>query len=125
MICLKCNREFTPGHANQKKFCSKECQSRYNVKLWRKKYPAKDAKHKRIYSLKKDFGLTEKDYDNLFEKQNGRCAICMKTSERRLDVDHCHTTGKIRGLLCNQCNQALGLLKDDPLIIKAALEYVS
>lgn len=94
-------------------------------KSWRINNPGKDAAHKRKNSLKRKYGLSEETYDYLLKKQNEKCAICMKTTQRKLDVDHCHETGQIRGLLCNPCNQAIGLLKHDPLIIKFALEYVS
>ena len=86
--------------------------------------PNKDAVHKRRYGLKHKYGISEEDYERLFESQNGRCAICKKETERRLDVDHCHSTNKVRGLLCNQCNQGLGLFQDNPLILKSALEYL-
>ena len=53
--------------------------------------------------------ITDEEYDNLFMKQNGRCAICGREPlpSRRLSVDHCHTTGKIRGLLCGDCNRVV------------------
>lgn len=59
-------------------------------------------------------------YNALFESQNGRCAICERTSNRCLDVDHDHTTGKIRGLLCSPCNRALGMFQESiPRLFKA------
>lgn len=64
----------------------------------------------------------------MFEEQAGCCKICKRHQsefKKRLDFDHCHETGKSRGLLCNQCNQALGLMKDNKENIKAMLEYVS
>lgn len=102
--------------------------SRYEyAKEWRKKNPERyRAQHKkdaRKLRLKRH-GLTEEDYNELFSKQNGMCAICMRVPSRRLDIDHDHQTGRVRGLLCNPCNQALGLLQDNPLIIKAALQYI-
>lgn len=85
-------------------------------------------KRTKQYFYKKQYGMTREQVTELIEQQNNRCAICQKhPSERlaggaRLRVDHCHTTGKIRGLLCHSCNAALGLFKDDPsLLLKAAL----
>ena len=86
----------------------------------------------RAYRLKADFGLTVEDYQHMKETQGGVCAICNKgeTSKsksgnvKNLAVDHCHSSGKIRGLLCENCNQALGLFKDDTSIMKEAILYL-
>lgn len=78
----------------------------------------KDAKLRRVY------GITLAQYENMLTAQNGKCAICQKSSER-LDVDHCHTTGKIRGLLCVDCNyRLLGLVQDDSERLRRAADYV-
>jgi hypothetical protein len=73
-------------------------------------------------------GWSPEAYEKAFILQNGTCAICKTAlnSSRysRLAADHCHKTKKLRGLLCTSCNTALGLLKDSPERIKAALEYV-
>jgi hypothetical protein len=58
-------------------------------------------------------------------RQKGRCAICEAPPTRQgLCIDHCHETGVVRGLLCGNCNQAIGKLRDDPRIMRAAAEYV-
>jgi len=63
--------------------------------------------------LKYRFGINEKDYNLILKKQKGRCAICKKLPlNQRLDIDHNHTTGIIRGLLCRGCNRFLGLLEN-------------
>ena len=74
--------------------------------------------------LKHCFGISPAEYDALLAKQNGVCAICRRRSKRRLCVDHCHLTGRIRGLLCHSCNLALGYLKDDQASLVAALAYL-
>jgi len=61
----------------------------------------------------------------MFTEQSGKCKICRKTSMRKLDTDHDHVTGAVRGLLCNSCNLAIGHMKDDPLIAKSAYEYLN
>jgi len=69
--------------------------------------------------------LTEVEYKAMLEAQGGVCAICSeKPKSGRLAVDHIHGTDKVRGLLCNLCNPALGLFKDDPDRLNAAIEYL-
>ncbi len=69
--------------------------------------------------------LTADEYNAMLEAQGGVCAICKKKPKAgRLAVDHVHGTDKVRGLLCNLCNSALGLFKDDPDRLKVAIEYL-
>jgi hypothetical protein len=74
----------------------------------------------------KTFGLTVAEYDQMLVAQNNVCAICSNTcsSGKRLAVDHCHITGKIRGLLCRRCNQSIGKFHDDPVLIQKAVDYL-
>jgi hypothetical protein len=83
--------------------------------------------------LKKNFGIDLEFFNYLLKKQGYVCAICKMpetTLNRRhhnpqsLTVDHNHTTGVVRGLLCNNCNRAIGLLKDDTKILLAAVDYL-
>ena len=60
----------------------------------------------------------------MLEHQNECCLICNKNDEKALCVDHCHKTGKVRGLLCNKCNKALGLFNDNIELIKVAASYL-
>lgn len=78
------------------------------------------------------YGITKEDYDYLFQKQKGCCAICgtnnpsLKSKKHKyFSVDHCHQTGLIRGLLCATCNTAIGLLGDCPETIARASLYLS
>lgn len=73
-----------------------------------------------------NFGITLADYENLLKQQLGVCAICSHTSSdgRQLCVDHNHTTGVIRGLLCSACNTAIGLMKDDINRLQVAIKYL-
>ena len=76
--------------------------------------------------LKKMFGITIQDYDEMLESQNGGCKICGgKDKSFRLAVDHCHGTGKIRGLLCSKCNRGIGCFKDSTDLLRKAIEYLS
>jgi hypothetical protein len=69
------------------------------------------------------YGLTLEDYRALLARQGKACAICKK-SVPRLCIDHCHATGKVRGLLCNKCNTGLGCYADDPKLTAAATAYL-
>jgi phage-related minor tail protein len=70
------------------------------------------------------YGLTIGGFERLFSRQGGACAICGVT-DKRLVVDHCHTTGAVRGLLCSPCNRALGALGDDIEGLRRATEYIA
>jgi len=77
------------------------------------------------------YGLTSEDFERLREKQNFRCAICgvipTKVSNRLHDgfhIDHCHVSGRVRGLLCGNCNTGIGMLKDSEKNLLAAIEYL-
>jgi len=73
------------------------------------------------------YGLTVEAYNAMLAQQGGGCAICgggPNSRGRRFAVDHCHGTGRVRGLLCSKCNTALGLLDDDPLRCEAAAAYL-
>jgi 5-methylcytosine-specific restriction endonuclease McrA len=85
----------------------------------------------RKWHLKTMYGLTLEQYEAMLIAQHGVCAVCRQpeTALRRgtvksLDVDHNHTTNQIRGLLCSACNNSLGMLREDPLRIRALAEYI-
>jgi hypothetical protein len=69
------------------------------------------------------YGLTLAEYRALQARQGNVCAICRKRA-RVLCIDHCHLTGRVRGLLCPKCNSALGFCDDDPQLLRAALAYL-
>ena len=69
------------------------------------------------------YGLSLADYRALQQRQGNACAICRKVT-RVLCIDHCHVTGRVRGLLCQRCNSALGFCADDPRLLRAALAYL-
>ncbi len=72
--------------------------------------------------LKLAFDMSLEEYRAMFAKQNGLCAICVNNSIG--GVDHCHTTGEIRGLLCNRCNSGIGFFGDDITIMEKAIAYL-
>lgn len=77
--------------------------------------------------IKYAYGITYDEYIEMHNKQNGKCAICKmdeKELNTKLSIDHCHSTGKVRGLLCHNCNHALGKFKENIEIVSSALMYL-
>lgn len=77
--------------------------------------------------LKRRFGITLEDYEKMYKEQGGKCLICEATEStlgHRLAVDHCHTSGKIRGLLCKACNLGLGYYRDNETYLANAIRYL-
>lgn len=105
-------------------------------KEWRNKNPEKKRAHDKKYRsnkkgyknviLNKNYKITINDYEKMLEDQSGKCAICENEAEggRYLSVDHNHETGQIRGLLCGNCNRAIGQLQDSPDILRKAIAYL-
>lgn len=91
---------------------------------WRSKNRLAYNRRKRVRALQREFGLSESAYHDMLSGQGGACAICRKTYDYYLCVDHDHSTGAIRGLLCKPCNMALGMFKDDEQILRSALNYL-
>jgi hypothetical protein len=81
--------------------------------------------------LQRSYGIGRNDYDNLLKEQDNKCAICNssdpkgKHNNNYFPVDHCHTTGKVRGLLCHNCNTALGLVGDNIDTLHKMIEYLN
>lgn len=117
---------------------AKKARERYNenkdkvlaINLsWRDKNRDKIKEYNRKNHRKRQlsqYGLTPEDYSTILESQGGGCAICgcPPPADRCLAVDHCHKTGKVRGILCGSCNRGLGLFKDDVVKMKKAVEYL-
>lgn len=108
-----------------------------NSKKWSKKNVEREtAKKARWYAnnserqfdstIKRKYGITAKEYYSMYKSQGGVCAICLSKSQgkRKLQVDHSHLTGSVRGLLCINCNTVLGRIKDDKEILQRAIEYL-
>lgn len=102
-------------------------------KVWRGKNKSKVKEYQRSSNLKKNFGLSVADYEKMAVAQNNACAICLATETfihnatgqvARLAVDHCHASGKIRKLLCANCNRALGLFSDNADTLARAAQYI-
>jgi hypothetical protein len=91
------------------------------TKAWRLANPERHKGHR----LKK-YGITYADFTAMLDRQDSRCAICRDPLDlgKNTHVDHCHDTGAVRGILCNRCNVAIGLLRNDPGIALGAARYL-
>jgi len=140
-LCRKCGKRRegksfttnTPG-GTPRRTCLM-CRNKRRRTLYPGRYGKIRASHKKWvdghpdYDIKKRYGITWGEYDKLFRKQRGRCAICRKppnpnSRRKRLSVDHCHATKKVRGLLCSLCNCMVGRLKEDPKKFDRAIRYL-
>lgn len=73
----------------------------------------------------RQYAMSPESYRALREAHGGVCAICGGMNrDRDLSIDHCHDSGRVRGLLCNRCNTAIGLLREDPDLVAATLTYL-
>lgn len=89
-------------------------------------YRASMARNYRSEHLRRKFGLTLDEYENLLRRQGGRCAVCgRRPGKASLHVDHDHKTGDIRGLLCFRCNGGLGQFKEQPARLLRAADYLT
>ena len=115
-VCRACRRE-----AWRRKYALDPTPFIHTVNLWQKTH--RTTAERREFHLRGKYGITSIEYDQLRVIQNGACALCFRT-DRKLGVDHNHQTGKVRGLLCNSCNTALGAMNDDPDRLQNAIQYL-
>ena len=126
---LKDNRRGTVG------WRCKECR-RDKAREWRKSRPDYEKQRYELDKMKKreghllrKYGNTSNDYNEMLASQGGCCAICRKNRpggrSEKFNMDHCHKTGKIRGLLCMNCNRMLGHALDTPEILEAGADYLN
>ncbi len=117
--CITCDTNY---HKNNKE--KSACRVRRSYK--NNKHTRKKEVYYRIH-LKRMYGLTYEQYEEILIKQEYRCAICkihQNELKYKLAVDHNHKTGKIRGLLCSRCNKGIGFLYDNPIILEQAITYL-
>lgn len=109
--------------------CAAKLQREYRKTRKKEYWVDKDKR----YALKKRYGLSLEDYNRMAEAQRWLCAICeldprtmaaWPPHHRVLHVDHDHSTGIVRQLLCNHCNRAVGFLRDDPLLAENVASYI-
>ena len=94
-------------------------------KLWKAKNPERHQKSEKNAYLARNYGITLEDYEQMIVEQDSKCKICDKVFSETPNVDHDHSTGEVRGLLCGDCNRAIGLLRDCPDSMQRAASYVT
>lgn len=116
-----------------KEWARRNPEKRYaSIKRRKAKDPEKFKDYSARHRMKTRYGITLEDYKELFKNQNGLCAICSKPERtlskdgtlKRLALDHCHTTKRVRKLLCDNCNKGLGAFYDKPELLRLAAEYL-
>ena len=96
-------------------------------KIWKQKNRSSESRYEWEYTLNSRYGITVEKYEEMLISQRHMCAICgisQSKLKNLLSVDHCHKTGKVRGLLCSTCNWAIGAFKDDVNVILRAHDYL-
>lgn len=93
---------------------------------WTADNPERSKESNRRRAIRHKYGIELEDYDNLLKSQDNKCAICSTTFNggKSFSIDHCHQTGTIRGLLCNQCNRGIGMLGDTAEALLKAYKYL-
>ena len=128
--CMTCGKEkiatdfYVRNKVNMVRHSScKECD-KARVKARHQANP----KRTKNNDLKRNYGITLQEHQEMYEEQNGCCAICGNEGNgkwKKLCVDHCHKTGKVRKLLCHHCNTALGLVGDNVSTLQKMIEYLN
>lgn len=116
--CKYCQTEKSEEEFYRTSSRCKVCQAQYYTDNKERFKPFVKDSH-----LKRNYNLSLKEFDSILKTQNGGCNICGR-EDRTLCVDHCHDTGKVRGILCRQCNTGIGQFNDDPVLIEKALEHL-
>lgn len=126
----------SPDKYPQKKFKDKSCRccgEKFSPKAPSHLYCSQTCADVGVATayLKRTYGITMEDYNRMFDEQEGLCCVCDKPGWTMADhhkltlvVDHCHASGDVRGLLCHNCNRALGLLKDSTENLQRAIQYL-
>lgn len=130
--CSKCGTEkdaseFSVRPSGTLQSHCKECKN-----AWAKEYrkTTESKRYKKDYQLQYTYGITLDDFEDMLKAQDNSCAICKNefnptdTAYQGAYVDHCHETGVVRGLLCHNCNFAIGYMKDNPQRLRAAANYL-
>lgn len=103
-------------------------RSRIESLFMRRRRDLRTPKDRAEEHLRLKYGMSPKDYEILFEVQNGKCSICLSILDRsnpfKVCIDHDHLNGKVRSLVCKRCNQVLGMVDDDIVLLKKYIAYL-
>jgi hypothetical protein len=123
--CRECKRISTKLYQDRYPERYRESCRKAGLKWWKKQL-SKNPAYRHNTHLKENYGISREDYDRMFSEQKGLCAICKNPpdGDKPLNVDHCHSTGKVRKLLCTKCNFGLGYFRDNISFLDAAAEYL-
>lgn len=116
--CKICRSGYTALYRSKN---PEECKNA--VTKWVLESPARNSESHKKSNLKKNYGLTLEQWGDMLSNQKGCCAIC-SCSMTSPNVDHCHETGRVRGLLCATCNGGLGMFKDCVPLLEKAIIYI-
>jgi hypothetical protein len=122
--CYKCKitRPYSEFHKDK----SRKDGYRLHCNVCSKEYYQKNRIEKLDKARARTYGISREEFDKRIANQNNQCEICKLpfVPEKTPHVDHCHTTNKVRGLLCNHCNRGLGAFRDSLQIMQSAQEYI-
>lgn len=129
--CTKCEQElpltayYTDSRTGKPRGRCKECLCDEDRTRYFRNGKEYSASKRRERTLREGYNMSLTDYDDMLDSQQGKCAICGSYPKSKpLAVDHCHHSGVIRGLLCSNCNTALGLFADDGARMEKAIAYL-
>ena len=118
---MKTGRPFKNGVGDAKDTPEGKERQREAMRKWQAKYRKEHPDKKRTANRKSRYGIVDTE---LLLSQGGRCAACQTPITLSDPLDHCHATGKARGLVCRACNLALGHAQEDPLRLRALADYI-
>lgn len=133
-MCARCYNKWLlancPGFAERQKENRRQwgLKNRGRLTEYNRQQYANRPEMRAAQVLRRRFGMTVADYNSILTAQDGKCAICGKlasSAKRRFALDHDHSTGKVRGLLCFRCNYGIGWFQEDPARLSRASEYLS
>lgn len=131
-VCKGCGITLIP-ELNWPPSCKKHsdywCRTCRNIrsKQWRKDNPERKRQYEKISTLKSRYNLSYEEYLDMFSKQENQCSICkteVLPNTKNAHVDHCHTTGIVRSILCTTCNTGLGKFKENKQLLAEAIKYL-
>jgi hypothetical protein len=126
-ICKWCNKNYQLNvDGGKHAYCSDKCRRDWHYNRWKSNGGKRCPIKLREYQLKTNYGISIQQFEDLFDSQDRSCKICKtkNISGKNWHVDHSHKHGKIRGILCSKCNQALGMVYDDIEILKNMIKYL-